>query len=204
MAIDRLNEALDMPWAVGYEIHRWLAFPYIRIMFTLHGIAWGQGWRVWGMPIIQRYRGSIISIGDGAYLRSWKSTNPLVPHHPVVLATRNTNAKIILGNNIGLTGTTIVAAEYIEIGNSVQIGSNTTIVDTDFHPLDAVKRQTDFLAGKHAPVMIKDNVFIGMNCLILKGVHIGQSAVVGAGSVVSRDIPENSVVAGNPARIINS
>jgi acetyltransferase-like isoleucine patch superfamily enzyme len=203
MISTRLHAAMDMPWAVGYELHRWLALPYIRLMFALHGIAWGKDWHIWGMPIIQRYRGSIIRIGTGAYLRSWKSTNPLVPHHPVVMATRNSNAQIVIGNNIGLTGTTIVAAEYIEIGNRVQIGSNTTIVDTDFHPLDTEKRLTDFLSGNHAPVVVEDDVFVGMNVLILKGAKIGKGSVIGAGSVVTGDIPTRVIAAGNPACVIN-
>ena len=198
-----IQQAKDMPWVVGYEIHRLLAFPYIRVLFALHGISWGRDWHIWGMPIIQRYRESIINIGDGVYLRSWKTTNPLVPHHPVVLATRNATAKIVIGRNVGMTGATIVSAEYIQIGDRVQIGANSTIVDTDFHPLDPVERQTDFLAGKHAPIIIEEDVFIGMNCLILKGVRIGSGSTVGAGSVVVHDVPKFSVVAGNPAKIIS-
>jgi acetyltransferase-like isoleucine patch superfamily enzyme len=193
---------IDMPWVVGYEIRRWLSLPYIRTMFALHGITWGKGWHVWGMPIIQRYRGSIISIGAGAYLRSWKSTNPLIPHHAIVLATRNKNARIMIGANVGLTGTTIVAADHIELGDQVQIGSNTTIIDTDFHPLDPLMRQTDFLAGNHAPVIIEDDVFIAMNVMILKGTKIGQGSVIGAGSVVIGDIPPKVIAAGNPASVI--
>jgi len=193
-----------MPWAAGYEIRRLLAYPYIRLLFSIYGIAWGRNWHIWGMPIIQRYRGSIINIGDGLNLRSWRSTNPLVPHHPVVFATRNPTAQIIIGNDVGMTGTTIVAAESIEIGDRVQVGANSTIVDTDFHPLDPIERQKDFLAGKHAPIIIEDDVFIGMNCLILKGVHIGAGSTIGAGSVVAHDVPVLSVAAGNPAKIIST
>lgn len=196
------QQALAMPWAVGYEVRRILAYPYIRLMFALHGIRWGRGWRIWGMPIIQRYGGSQISIGDGAYLRSWPSTNPLVPNHPVVLATRSASARIVIGDNVGMTGATIVAAELIQIGDRVQIGANTTIVDTDFHPLDAAQRQVDFQAGKHAPVVIEEDVFIGMNSLVLKGVRIGAGAAIGAGSVVTKDVPARAVAAGNPAKVI--
>jgi galactoside O-acetyltransferase len=58
------------------------------------------------------------------------------------------------------------------------------------------------LAGKHAPVIIEDDVFVGMHSLILKGVTIGRGSVVGAGSVVSRDVPPGVIVAGNPAQVI--
>lgn len=191
-----------MPWAMGFELRRWLALPGIRLLFALHGIAWGHAWHVWGMPILQRYRGSVIKIGDGVYLRSWRSTNPLTPNHPVTLATRNASAQIIIGKDVGLTGTTIVAAERIEIGDRVQVGANSTIVDTDFHPVDLAERHADFLAGRHAPIFIEEDVFIGMNCLILKGVRIGAGSTIGAGSVVSKDIPPACVAAGNPAGVV--
>jgi acetyltransferase-like isoleucine patch superfamily enzyme len=197
-----LQQARNMPWAAGYEIRRFLTYPYIRLLFAINGITWGRNWHIWGMPIIQRYRGSTINIGEGAYFRSWKSTNPLVPQHAVVLATRNATAQIIIGENVGLTGTTIVAAERIEIGNRVQIGANATIVDTDFHPLDPAERQADFLAGRHAPIVIEEDVFIGMGCMILKGVRIGAGSTIGAGSVVTKDIPPACVAAGNPAVIV--
>ncbi len=149
--------------------------------------------------MIQRCRGSQIIIGPGAYIRSWRSSNPLAPAHAVVLATRRPGAKILIGRDVGLTGTTIVAAERIEIGDRVQVGSNSTIVDTDFHPLDPAERQADFLAGAHAPVIIEEDVFIGMSCLILKGVHLGKGAVIGAGSVVTSSIPAGGDRSGKPS-----
>ena len=97
----------------------------------------------------------------------------------------------------GRRKTQYVAAERIVIGDRVQVGANSTIVDTDFHPLTAAERARDFLAGAHAPIIIEDDVFIGMNSLILKGlvlsrvevVTIGRGSVVGAGSVVTRNVP---------------
>ena len=197
-----IQKALDMPWRIGNEMRRLLALPYIRVMFALHGIPWGRRWRVLGMPIVQRYRGSTIALGDGLWLRSWRSSNPLVPIHPVVLATRAVDAVIRVGQDCGFTGTTLVSAERIEIGDRVAVGANTTIVDTDFHPLSAEERVRDFLAGSHRPVHVEDDVFIGMNCLILKGVTVGRGTMVGAGSVVSSDVPGGVIVAGNPARVV--
>ncbi len=201
---DLLEQSLNMPWAVAFELRRFFALPYIRLMFAVHGIRWGKKWSIWGMPIIQRYRGSRIEIGDRAQLRSWPSTNPLTPLHPVVLATRSAEAFIRIGDAVGMTGAAIVAQERIEIGDRVQIGANVTIVDTDFHPLDPLERQTNILAGKHAPVIIGNDVFIGMNSLILKGVSVGAGAVIGAGSIVVRDVPEATIVAGNPARVVRT
>jgi len=102
-----------------------------------------------------------------------------------------------------MTGGTLCAAERIEIGDHVTIGANVTVVDSDFHPIDPVRRLTHPNDGQTSPVFIENNVFIGMNSLILKGVKIGEGSVIGAGSVVTKDVPPGVIAAGNPARVIN-
>jgi acetyltransferase-like isoleucine patch superfamily enzyme len=201
-AKDLISRVLDMPWVAMNEIRRLVTKPFVQLFFWLNGIHPNTTWRVYGCPIIQRHRGSEISIGKRIWMRSWKTSNPLAPNHPVVLSTRSRDAKIRIGDDVGLTGTVIVAANSVEIGDRVLVGANSTIVDTDFHPLDVKTRQEDILAGKNAPVIIEDDVFIGMNCIILKGVRIGAGAVIGAGSVVAIDIPPYAVAAGNPARVV--
>ena len=195
-------DGLAMPWLVGNELRRIFCTPVLNFLITLHGIKIRTGWRVYGMPMIQKYRGSRIEIGERVWIRSWRSSNPLAPNHPVVLATRSANAEIKIGNDCGLSGTTIVSASSIFIGNRVLIGSNSTLVDTDFHPLDWVERQMNPLNGKSAPIIIEDDVFIGMNCVVLKGVRIGRGTVIGAGSVVSKNIPAGCIAVGNPALVI--
>jgi acetyltransferase-like isoleucine patch superfamily enzyme len=101
-----------------------------------------------------------------------------------------------------MTGGSLCAAQRILIGDDVAVGANTVITDTDFHPLSYAARHSDPADGAVLPVTIEDDVFIGMNCLILKGVTIGQGSVVGAGSVVTREVPPHSIVAGNPARLV--
>ncbi len=101
-----------------------------------------------------------------------------------------------------MTGGVLCAAQSVIIGDRVIVGANTTIVDTDFHPLQPSNRQVEPNAGFSAPVVIDDDIFIGMNCLVLKGVHIGKGSVIGAGSVVTGDIPSGVIAAGNPARVI--
>lgn len=194
--------ALDMPWAALLELRRLLALPAIRLLCRAHGVTPGRRWRIYGAPTIQRFRGSRIVLGDGLVLRSWRASNPLAPHHPVALATRAAGALIAVGEDVGMTGATLVAAERITIGDRVLIGANTTIVDTDFHPLAPAARRADPQAGAHAPVTIEDDVFIGMQCLILKGVRLGAGCVIGAGSVVTRDVPPGALAAGNPARVV--
>ncbi len=101
-----------------------------------------------------------------------------------------------------MTGGVICASQKIRIGNNVNIGANTSIVDSDFHPIDPSLRRTQPQQANSFPIVIEDDVFIGMNCLILKGVTIGKGTVIGAGSVVSKNLPPFSIAAGNPAKVI--
>lgn len=82
------------------------------------------------------------------------------------------------------------------------VGANAVITDSDWHSINSLDRNTK--NPETSPIEIGENVWIGMNAIILKGVKIGKNSVIGANSVVTKDIPENSIVAGNPARIIRS
>lgn len=197
-----LIRTFDTPWKISNQLRSWLAYPRVRLLFALNGIQWGQNWRFHGIPIIQKHRRSLMSFGRGLGLRSSLRSNPLSPNHPVILATLQEAARLQIGANFGMTGGTICAAERIIIGNNVVVGSNTIITDTDFHPLHPEQRSLKPSDGKTAAVVIEDNVFIGMNCLILKGLTIGKGSMVGAGSVVTMDVPSDVIVAGNPARLI--
>jgi acetyltransferase-like isoleucine patch superfamily enzyme len=190
------------PWKVFNELRRLGLLPWARLYFAAVGVPWGRGWRLYGLPIVQKYRPSTLIIGDGVELRSTPRSNPLGPAHPVILTTRRSGARLVIGANFGMTGGTICADESITLGDRVIVGANSTITDTDFHPLDLVQRRTDPLAGATCPVVIDDDVFIGMNCLILKGVTIGAGTIIGAGSVVTRSIEPGVIAAGNPARVI--
>ena len=157
---------------------------------------------MFGRPIIQEHRASRLALGDGLTLRSWRRSNPLAPTAPVVLSTRRADATIEIGDDCGFTGTTLVAADRITIGDRVLVGGNASIVDFDFHPLTPEARAENINAGAAAPIVIGDDVFVGMEALVLKGVTIGDGAVVGAGAVVTQDVPPRAVVAGNPAQVV--
>ena len=93
-----------------------------------------------------------------------------------------------------------MCAETVIIGANTLVGGGTCIYDTDFHPVSLKDRQQK-TPPNTSPVRIGKNVFIGGHCIILKGVTIGEGSVVGAGSVVTSEIPENEVWAGNPAKL---
>ena len=101
-----------------------------------------------------------------------------------------------------MTGGTLCAAERIIIGNNVLVGANTTIIDTNFHPLSPEHRRSHPKEVATEPITIEDDVFVGMHCLILKGVTLGRGCLVGAGSVVTRDVPAGTTACGNPARVL--
>ena len=197
---ESLRQAREMPWKVSNELRRWLILPLAR--WSLRSAEIGSGWRCYGLPIIQRHRRSQLRIGRNMELRSTPASNPLGPNHPVIISTRRPGAALIIGDDFGMTGGSLVCDQSITIGDRVWVGANSVISDTDFHPLDPEHRRTDPLDANTAAVTIADDVFIGMNALILKGVNIGAGAVVAAGSVVTRDVPARTVVAGNPAKVI--
>ncbi len=198
----RLSQALDAPWKITNAWSCWWAYPRTRLLFALNGIPWGSSWRFYGAPIIQKHRGSRMTFGPGLRLRSAARSNPLGPNRPVMLVTWQAGAVLAAGRDFGMTGGTICAAREVTIGDGVIVGANTTIVDTDFHALDPECRLRGPDLAATAPIRIEDEAFIGMSCLILKGVTIGRGCVVGAGSVVTVDLPPACVCAGNPARPI--
>ena len=110
------------------------------------------------------------------------------------------NAKLEIGKDVGFSNSTICCREKISIGDHTIIGGNCKIWDTDFHPTSIEQRRKDINSNaRTSPIHIGEYVFIGADCTIMKGVTIGDFAVVGAGSVVRRNIPEKEVWAGNPA-----
>ena len=197
-----LRMTREMPWKAVNELDRLLLLPLARLYVRGAGVRWGHGWRLYGLPIIQKHRRSELTIGEGLELRSTVRSNPLGPNRPCVLSTRRANAHLVIGDNFAMTGGSVVCEESITIGNRVTVGCNTIIADTDFHPLDPARRSEHPLDGTTAPLVIEDDVFIGMQVIILKGVRLGMGCVIGAGSVVTRDVPAGAVAAGNPAQVL--
>ena len=168
---------------------------------AIKGLHWHYSWRLWRLPLVQTYTRGSITIGKDFVACSDPRHNSIGVFQHVVLKTLRPEAKIAIGENVGVSGAAISAAEKITIGNNVLIGSGALIIDSDLHPVSAAESNCEGSAVAR-PVIIEDDVFIGARAILLKGVHIGRGATVGAGSVVPHDVPPSVVVGGNPARVI--
>lgn len=112
------------------------------------------------------------------------------------------DAQLIIEDNVGISGTTIVAMESIVIREGTFIGGGCDIYDNDFHPVGADDRRNRRGKIKCTQIEIGPWAFVGGHTIILKGVMIGEGAVIGAGSLVTHDIPSYEIWAGHPARFI--
>ncbi len=116
-----------------------------------------------------------------------------------VLIDVDRDCKLIIGDNCRINGVNISVQSKVVIGNNCRIAPHTIIMDSDHH--DIANRIEH---GKTKPIIIKDDVWVATRSMILKGVTIGKGAVVASGSVVTKDVPAYSVVAGVPAKVIKS
>ena len=107
-------------------------------------------------------------------------------------------ATLKIGTNSRVNGSHLSVSNRVEIGDNVRIAPYNIIIDSDFHKVD------DHFSneGMNKPIIIEDDVWITMNCMIMKGVHIGKGAVIASGAVVTRDVPAYTVVGGVPAKVI--
>ena len=191
MILKRFNDAIfilqNSPWKFFNEIKMIaIKLPVYIVIRYIKGVDIKFNYKIYGYPKIFRYRKSEIRIGDNFENRNNWDSNPLGINHPTILCTWSSKAKIIIGNDVGISGGSIVAATKIVIGDGTLIGANNTIIDTDFHPLDSPKRRYATHGIRSKPIKIGKNVFIGMECIILKGVEIPDNSVIPAGSVIRK------------------
>jgi acetyltransferase-like isoleucine patch superfamily enzyme len=147
----------------------------------------------------ERFPGTKILIGDNCKFLSRSNSNLIGINRPCCISTNQSDyiALIEIGKNCGFSGTVIGAFKSIKIGENVRCGANTLITDSDWH-LD------DPRSGEPKEIVIEDNVWLGVNVVILKGVTIGKNTVIGANSVVTKSIPANVIAAGNPCKVIKA
>ena len=142
-----------------------------------------------------------IRIGNHVNINSSMKADPIGGQTRTILYVRK-QGSINICDGVGLSNTAIVSESAVTIGEFSNIGGGTKIYDTDFHSIRPAERLNGDTNVKSAPITIGKQVFIGGHCIILKGVTIGDGAVVGAGSVVTKDIPAGEIWAGNPAKCI--
>lgn len=153
----------------------------------------GSSFLLFGEPSGYRYcRSSYFSVGKEAIIRINRSF--LINDNAYIIV--RSRGKLTLGNGYISSNSHIICTNSIEIGNDVAIADGVQIRDSDDHDIlyDGYK--------KIAPIKICDHVWIGQRATVLKGVTIGEGAIVAAGAVVTKDVPARSIVAGVPARVI--
>jgi len=166
---------------------------------VIRGIKLGEKNTFWGKPVFIRSHKSSIKIGNNCGFRSDFTSNLVGINRKCIITTLRPGSEVIIGNNSGFSGTVIAAAGSIKIGDHVLCGANTTITDYDWHGIEPDKRNQP---ANPKPIVIEDNVWLGLNSVVLKGVTIGKNSVIGANSVVTKSIPPNVIAAGNPCKVI--
>lgn len=195
-----------------------LLFVTIPTFFycLISGLRFDLSWKLCGRIHVHRnswfvrqrhpeIKKGIVSIGRNFSCNNKLASNSVGIFQPCFFNVSASGSKLIIGDNVGISGSTINATTTITIGDNTIIGSGCLISDTDSHPILAEHRNLPGGGDQYTvrkPIAIGKNVFIGARCIIMKGVTIGDGAVVGAGSVVTKDIPANAIVAGNPAKVI--
>jgi acetyltransferase-like isoleucine patch superfamily enzyme len=174
---------LTNAWDNGRAVLR--AHWYLR-----HATSLGKKVRVWGKPSIKNW-GTLI-VEDNVRLVSTLATLELVAESGTI--------KIGQGTYINY-GCSISALECVSIGPRCNIGTYAILMDNDYHRVEPERRNE---RPESAPIILEENVWLGARVIVLHGVTIGVGSVIGAGSVVTRDIPPRSLAVGMPARVIRS
>jgi acetyltransferase-like isoleucine patch superfamily enzyme len=175
------------------------------INMKFKGVTHGKNFSTFGLLILDIYPGSTVKLGDNvAIVSNVKRATASALFSKVKIKTFSSTSEIIIGNRVALSGTSITCrSKKISIGDNVAVAPNVIIMDSDFHiPLP----YGDWFAypgfERDADVIIENQCFIGLNSVVLQGVHIGKNCVIAAGSVVVNDIPDCSLAGGVPAMVL--
>lgn len=167
------------------------------LYFLMIGVEYGGNGKFHGWCSVYKRPYSSIKIGKNCIFNSSHYSNHIGLNHRCIITTMTKDAEVVIGDNVGVSSSSITSFKSVSIGNNVRIGANCVIMDGDFH-LD------DPRTSPPAPITIKDNVWLGYGVIVMKGVTIGENSVIGVNSIVTKNIPANIVAAGNPCKIIRS
>jgi acetyltransferase-like isoleucine patch superfamily enzyme len=170
---------------------------YYRFKARCRGVVFLGSCKFIGRPKFKLYPRTRIVIGKNCEFISGQTDNLIGINHPCIISAFNAGTEVRIGENSGFSGTIVAAFAGITIGNHVKCGANTLITDSDWHPDDP-------RSGAPDPISIGDNVWLGVNSVVLKGVSIGENTIIGANSVVTKDIPAHVMAAGNPCKVIKT
>lgn len=175
---------------------------YNLLRLSLYGVEYGKHCVIHGKLYINLFPTASLNIGDDLYFSSGWGINALCSNHRGMFYAA-WDANITIGNNVGMSSTVLWSHKKIVIGNNVRIGGNCILIDTDAHDINYINRRSPATdRGAASPIIIEDDVFIGTNCIILKGVTIGARSIIAAGSIVTKSIPADCIAGGNPAKVI--
>jgi acetyltransferase-like isoleucine patch superfamily enzyme len=188
---------------IYYKRHNFLTHYWRRSTFIIRSFVYDIDLKLGRSPsfnhkTICQGSGNII-IHDNVSFGFWLGG---APDSPILIQPRDATSTIEIGKGtVIMQGCEFIARQRITIGEKCRIGPRSIIYDTDFHDTHPDKRDQ---SGKIIPVSIGNNVWFGTHVIVLKGVTIGQDAVIGAGCVVHKDVPDGSIVIGNPMQIVGS
>lgn len=204
-----MNKTITKIFRVLPKLKRYYFIYWNRLYFMLLGVKFGRNMKVFNKIYVMG--NGHITIGDNLVCRSGDGLNALSRNIRGIFFT-DSQGKIEIGNNVGMSSVCLWSKENITIGDNVNIGADSLIIDTDAHPHDYVQRRRSFKQqmGEEkyeeyipaAPIVIEDDVWIGSRCQILKGVNIGARSIVAAGSVVNKSIPSDVIAGGVPCKVI--
>ncbi len=186
----------------GYRLS-WLSRYCTALAYLeagMKGIRLRQGCIFYGRPVLTRMPLTCITIGSGCAFRSDGTSNLVGVNRRCILATLREGAEIVIGEGSRFSGTVVAAAEQIVIGKGVLCGANVLITDFDWHPIEPRLRHNGPSLSKR--VIIGDNVWLGVNSIVLRGVKIGKNSVIAANSLVTHNVPADVIAGGNPCMIL--
>lgn len=198
MSMKRNKDISGLAMSKLYKLHintiNLISSIWCKLKMRLWGIHYGPGCKFGGDMIFFRAPGTTIQIGKGCRFNSNSRFNFRGINHVCILQTKD-GGGIFIGDKCGFSGVSIISGCSVSIGNNVLCGANVTIGDRNNH-------EKTFAEFKPSPVLIGNNVWIGMNSVIMKGVTIGDNTIVGANSVVTKSLPANVIAVGSPCKVI--